>query len=104
METADGRRQTIGLKERRMRKGLTSNRSFVPVVATGIAVFSLLALLLVNHGPWSRPVVKGPEVVPYSDTAAAAKAAGAKVTPTDPKPAIDPAPPGPKPVQPAAPN
>jgi hypothetical protein len=88
-----------------MPKSLTRNRSFVPVaVAAGVAVFSLLALLLVNHGPWNRPVVKSPEVVPYSDTAAAAKAAGANVTPTDPKPAIEPVPPGPKPVQPAAPN
>jgi hypothetical protein len=88
-----------------MSKSLTRNRSIVPIaVAVAVAVLSLLALLLVNHGPWNRPVVNNPEIVPYSDTAAAAKAAGANVTSTDPKPAIEPVPPGPKPVQPAAPN
>jgi hypothetical protein len=80
-------------------------RSYVPIAIAGaVAVLGLLALLLVDHGPWNRPAVKSPEVIPYTDTAAAAKAAGATVAPTDPKPAIEPVPPGPRPAQPAAPN
>ena len=73
-------------------------------VALAVSVGGIVALLVVDHGPWNRPVVESPLVVPYSNTAAAAKAVGATVTPTDPKPAIEPAAPGPKPAQPAAPN
>ena len=81
-------------------------KSFVPVaIAAAVALIGLaLLLLLVDHGPWTRPVVKAPAAIPHSDTAAAAQAAGATVTPADPKPAIEPVAPGPKPVQPAAPN
>ena len=80
-------------------------KTFVPVgIAAAVAVIGLALLLLVDHGPWTRPAVKAPAAIPHSDTAAAAQAAGASVTPTDPKPAIEPVAPGPKPVQPAAPN
>ena len=86
-----------------MLKKTSSRRSYGPIAIAGaVAVFGLLALLIVDHGPWNRPAVKSPEVIPYTDTAAAAKAAGATVAPTDPKPAIEP--PGPRPAQPAAPN
>ena len=73
-------------------------------VAIAVAVGGIVALLLVDHGPWNRPVVQAPALVPYTDTAAAAKAVGATVAPTDPKPAIEPTAPGPKPAQPAAPR
>jgi hypothetical protein len=80
-------------------------RKFVPVaIAVAVAVVSLLALLIVDHGPWNRPVVKDAAAIPQSDTAATARAAGATVSPTDPKPPIEPAPLGPKPVNPVAPN
>jgi hypothetical protein len=88
-----------------MVKTVPRGRSYTPIAVTlAVAVISLLALLFVNPGPLKRLVVKSPEVVPSADTTAAAKAAGATVTPTDPKLAIEPTPPGPKPVQPAAPN
>jgi hypothetical protein len=73
------------------------------MVAMAIAVFGVLAMLVVDHGPWSRPQVQTAEVATYRTTGEAARAAGATVTPTAPKPALEPAAPGPKPAQPANP-
>jgi hypothetical protein len=71
-----------------------------PVMAAiAVAFFSVLALLIVDHGPWSRAKVQAAEVANYKTTGAAARAAGAKVTPTAPKPVIEPATPGSKPAQ-----
>jgi hypothetical protein len=74
-----------------------------PVVyTTAIAVFGLLSMLIVDHGPWNRPHFQTAEAH-YATTSAAARAAGATVTQTLPKPAIEPVPPVPKPIQPANP-
>jgi hypothetical protein len=70
--------------------------------ALAVAVFGLLSMLIVDHGPWNRPHVQTAESH-YATTSAAARAAGATVTPTMPKPALEPVAPGPKPVQPANP-
>ena len=70
------------------------------VVALAVAIFGLLAMLIVDHGAWSLPKVQTSEVTNFGTTGTAARAAGAKVTPTAPKPAIEPEMPGPKPVQP----
>jgi hypothetical protein len=87
-----------------MMKTVRPGRSYAPIAVTlVVAAVSLFALLFVNPGPLKRSVVSS-EVVPSADTTAAAKAAGATVTPTDPKLAIEPMSPGPKPVQPAASN
>ena len=67
-----------------------------------VAVFGVLGMLLVDHGPWNKPHLQTAEVS-YPTTKAAAKAVGATVTPTEPKPAIEPVAPGPKPAQPANP-
>ena len=70
-----------------------------PVVyALAVAVFGLLSMLIVDHGPWNRPHAQTAEA-----HYAAARAAGATVTPTMPKPAIEPVAPVPKPVQPTNP-
>ena len=74
------------------------------VIAVVVAAVGIVALLLVDYGPWNQPVVQAPTVAPHTETAAAAKAAGATVAPTDPKPAIEPTAPGPKPAQPAVPK
>jgi hypothetical protein len=66
------------------------------MVAIAIAVSGLLAMVIVDHGPWSRPQVQTAEVATYQTTGEAAHAAGATVTPTAPKAAIEPDPPGPK--------
>jgi hypothetical protein len=73
------------------------------VVAIAVAVFGMLAMLIVDHGPWNRPHVQTAEVANYKTTGEAARAAGAIVTPTAPKPVLEPKPPGPKPAQPTNP-
>jgi hypothetical protein len=75
-----------------------------PVVfALAVAVFGVLAMLIVDHGPWSKPHLQTAEMIDYPTTSAAAKAAGATVTPTAPKTQIEPIAPGPTPAQSAIP-
>jgi hypothetical protein len=61
-----------------------------------VAASGLLAMLIVDHGPWSRPQVQTAEVASYKTTGDAAHAVGASVTPTTPKAEIEPDRPGPK--------
>jgi uncharacterized membrane protein len=82
----------------------TRTGSRAPVLAAlTVAVFGVLAMLVVDHGPWSHPNVQTAEVADYKTTGAAARGAGANVTPTAPKTDIEPAAPGPKPAQPTNP-
>jgi hypothetical protein len=75
-----------------------------PVVAAiTVAVFGMLAMLIVDHGPWARPQAQTAEVASYKTTGEAARAVGATVTPTAPKAPIEPNAPGPKPAQPVNP-
>ena len=63
-------------------------------IAAAVAVISMTAFFIVEFGPWNR-------VAPDREaTRAAAQAAGAKVIPTQRKLAVEPTPPGPKPIQP----
>jgi hypothetical protein len=73
------------------------------VVAIVIAVLGILGMLMVDHGPWNEPKVHTAEVANYSTTGDAARAAGATVMPTEPKPRLEPDAPGPKPVHPISP-
>lgn len=73
-------------------------------VALAIAIIGILAILIVDHGPWNRPQVQTAEVANYRTTGEAARAVGASVTSTPPKPELDPTAPGPKPAQPANPT
>ena len=73
------------------------------VIAIAVAGFGVLAMLIVDHGPWSRPKVQTAEIAHYKTTGAAARAVGATVTPTAPKSELEPIAPGPKPAQPANP-
>jgi hypothetical protein len=74
------------------------------VVALAVAIFGTLAMLVVDHGPWSRPKVQTAEVASHQTTGEAARAAGAAVAPTAPRQALQPETPGPQPVQPASPD
>jgi hypothetical protein len=74
------------------------------VVAMAIAGFGVLAMLIVDHGPWNRPQLQSAEVASYRTTEEAARAAGAMVMPTEPKAELEPDAPGPKPAQPANPR
>jgi hypothetical protein len=71
------------------------------MVALAVAIFGVLGMLIVDHGPWARPKIQTVEVAHYKTTGVAARAAGATVTPTPAKPEIEPDAPGPKPTQPA---
>ena len=73
------------------------------MIALGVATLGVTAMLVVDHGWWSRPVIQTAEVATYHTTGEAARAAGATVTPTAPKLQLEPAAPGPKPAQPANP-
>ena len=81
------------------RRGIGSPLS----IAVAVAIFGVLAMLIVDHGPWSKPHVKSAEMGNYTTTGEAARAAGATVMPTAPKSQIEPTAPGPKPAQPAIP-
>jgi len=72
-------------------------------IAIVVAILGVLGMLIVDHGPWNKPKVHTAAVANYSTTGEAARAAGANVTPTEPKPRLEPDAPGPKPVHPASP-
>jgi hypothetical protein len=72
-------------------------------VAIAIAVFGILGMLIVDHGPWNKPKLHTAQLAVYSTTGEAARAVGATVMPTEPKPRLEPDAPGPKPVHPANP-
>lgn len=74
------------------------------LVALAVAIFGILAMLLVDHGPWSRPHPQPAEVAYHMTTGEAARSAGAEVVPTAPKPALEPEQPGPKRVAPPNPE
>lgn len=79
-------------------------RKFWPLTcAIAVAASGLLSLLIVDHGSWNKPHVQGKDAVNYATTAEAAHAVGATVTPTMPKPVLEPVAPGPKPAQPLNP-
>jgi hypothetical protein len=54
-------------------------------VALAVAIFGILAMLVVDHGPWSRPHAQTVEIANHQTTGEAARAAGAVVAPTEPK-------------------
>lgn len=65
------------------------------VIALAVAIFGIAAMLLVDHGPWSRAKVHNVELAMHRTTGEAASAAGASVAPTAPKSAVEPERPGP---------
>ena len=73
------------------------------VIAIAVAGFGVLAMLIVDHGPWTRPRVQTAEIVNHKTTGDGARAVGAKVTPTAPKSELEPNAPGPKPAEPVNP-
>jgi hypothetical protein len=73
-------------------------------VALAVAIFGLVAMLLVDHGPWTRPHAQSAEVAYFHTTGEAARAAGADVVPTEPKSELEPDPLGPKRAAPPNPE
>ena len=85
-------------------EGHSKRSRFVPaMMALAVAIAGVLGMLMVDHGWWNRPAIQTAEVASYHTTGEAARAAGARVTPTAPKAQLEPVAPGPKPAQPANP-
>ena len=86
------------------RESHTTRRGGTPLaVAIAIAIFGVLGMLVVDHGPWNKPHVKTAVMANSTNTGDAARDAGATVMPTEPKRGLEPDAPGPKPVHPANP-
>lgn len=66
------------------------------VIALIVAAVTIAAMLIVDHGPWSRAKAQPAHVAVYATTGEAAHAAGARVLPTEAKSAVEPDRPGPK--------
>ena len=60
------------------------------VIALIVAGVTIAAMLIVDHGPWSRAKTQPAQVAMFATTGEAARAAGAVVLPTDPKSPIEP--------------
>lgn len=74
-------------------------------VALAIAIFGILAMLVVDHGPWARPHIHTAQLVDqHPTTQQAARSAGADVAPTKPRDAVEPDPSMPAQVEPANPK
>ncbi|MGY3444169.1 MULTISPECIES: hypothetical protein [unclassified Bradyrhizobium] len=92
-----------GIADRRSTEHRSRHGGAPLLVAAAVAILGVLGMLVVDHGPWSKPKVQPAASANYSTTGEAARAAGARVMPTEPKAPIEPAPLGPKPAQPANP-
>ena len=55
------------------------------VIAIAVAVFGVLAMLIVDHGPWTRPKVQTAEVSSHKTTGDAAQAVGSESYPNGPQ-------------------
>lgn len=74
-------------------------------VALGVAIFGIVAMLVVDHGPWAHPHVKTAQLAThYQTTGEAARAAGASVAQTKPRDAVEPDPSLPKQAEPPNPK
>jgi hypothetical protein len=73
-------------------------------VALAIAILGILAMLLVDHGPWTRPHAQVAEVAIHHTTGEAARAAGAVIAPTLPDSPLEPDRPVPKQIDPPNPK
>jgi hypothetical protein len=76
--------------------GLAAALRHPGVIALIIAGLTVAAMLLVDHGPWSRAKLQPAHVAMYRTTGEAARAAGALVLPTQPKSPIEPESPTPR--------
>jgi hypothetical protein len=92
------------MNKRQTEKGVQSKRTPPSplMIALAIAIVGVLGMLIVDYGPWNRPKLQTAENVHDTTTDAAARAVGATVTPTTPRP--EPVPPGPQPAHPANPT
>ena len=80
------------------------DRAWIGAFAAAIALVCVVVLTLQIRDRWQSPEIRSFDQAEHSTTGQVARDAGARLLPTDPRPAVEPTPAGPKPVQPAAPN
>jgi hypothetical protein len=80
------------------------NRAMLAAISLAVAIVCVGVLAMLVRDRWDRPELKTAEQARYTTTGRTAETAGARLDPTDPKLAIEPAPAGPNPAQPANPN
>ena len=80
------------------------NRASLAAISFAVSLVCIGVLVMLVRDRWNHPELKSAEQARYATTGEAAEAAGARVMPTDPKLAVEPAPPGPQQAQPANPN
>ena len=82
------------------------HRGVRPVwIALAVAVFGILAMLVVDHGPWAHPNLHTAQLADHHQTTQqSAQAVGATIQPTRPDSAIEPQPQVPKQVEPPNPK
>jgi hypothetical protein len=80
------------------------NRKGLALISLAIALVCAVVLTLQVRDRWNSPEVKTAAEAQTTTTGQAARAAGARISQSEPKPAVEPDPVGPKPAQPANPN
>jgi len=78
------------------------NRRPIVAIAVVIAIGCMLELGIEIHERWKAPDNRSTDQLEHSTTGEAAQRAGARLIPSDPKLAEEPATAGPKPKQPAS--
>ncbi|WP_315719980.1 MULTISPECIES: hypothetical protein [unclassified Bradyrhizobium] len=78
-------------------------RTGLALISAAIALVCVGALTMLVRDRWHPPEIKSAEAARHSMTGEVARAAGARVMPTDPRLAVEPKPEGPKRAQPANP-
>ena len=80
------------------------NRKGLALISLATALVCAIVLFTQVRDRWNSPEVKTAAEAQHTTTGQAARAAGARLSQTEPKPAVEPDPPGPKPAQPAHPD
>jgi hypothetical protein len=80
------------------------NRIGLALISLAIALVCAVVLTLQVRDRWNSPEVKTAAEAQNTTTGQAARQAGARISQTEPNPAVEPDPAGPRPAQPAHPN
>jgi hypothetical protein len=80
------------------------NRKGLALISLAIALVCIVVLTLQVRDRWNSPEVKSAAEAQHTTTGQAARQAGARISQSEPKPAVEPDPAGPKPAQPAHPD
>jgi hypothetical protein len=80
------------------------NRVGLAMLSLAIALACVVVLTLQVRDRWNSPEVKTAAEAQHTTTGQAARQAGARISQSEPTPAVEPDPAGPKPAQPAHPD